>query len=112
MNPLSAPHTYYWESLTEPLPCLEEIKAGNYLGFDIKLPDITSDFMLELIKKVVLAASGILLIPLFGIMKLIGDKLSVNTAVVFVKPCEAFNFTVDKTTSIYKHNGYMIEAYD
>lgn len=94
MNPLSAPHHYYWDAVVSPLP--QEGKAA------------------EIIKKIALVAIGIFLIPLFGIMKLIGDKLPINTAVIFVDT--SFPFTVsDKDgkviLSYHKHNDKIIEDY-
>lgn len=94
MNPLSAPHHYYWDAVTSPLP--REGKAA------------------EVIKKIVLVVIGIFLIPLFGIMKLIGDKLPINKAVVFFDTSSPFtvsnqNGYVD--ASYHAHNGKMIVDY-
>lgn len=94
MNPLSAPHHYYWDAVVSPLP--QEGKA------------------IEIIKKIALVAIGIFLIPLFGIMKLIGDKLPINTAVIFVDTSTPFTVS-DKEgkviLSYHMHKGKIIEDY-
>ena len=86
MNPLSAPYHYYMDTLVSPLP--EQGKAT------------------EILKKIVLIAAGIILMPLFGIMKLIGDKLPIQTAVVFVNTDTPFKFIVNDQVAVsYKKHG-------
>lgn len=94
MNPLSAPHHYYWHAVTSPLP-----QAGKAA---------------EIIKKIALVVAGVFLVPLFGLCKLIGDKLPVHTAVVFVEtsiPFTVFDKDGKVIMSYHKHRDKIIEDY-